>query len=56
MRKLEGFAKRVNALTVNVLGENRVKMLLNTRHYSLPDGEKHSLMVMRDLFGAINLT
>lgn len=26
MRKLEGFIKRFSALTINVLGENRVKM------------------------------
>lgn len=35
MKKLEGFIERANALIVNVLGENRVKMFLNTLNKTL---------------------
>lgn len=56
---MEGFTKRANALTANILGENRVKLFLKFKALFSARRERHRLMVMRALLGlcgAVNAT
>lgn len=55
MKKLEGFKGRANALTVNVLGENRVKMLFKYKTLFSARWEKAQSYVMKGLLGAVNI-
>lgn len=50
---MEGFTKRANALTANILGENRVKLFSKFKALFSARRERHRLMVMKGSVGSM---